>query len=569
MAHTGDHDRPGANSARVRAAKGRRRLVINLAVVVCIVAAAAYFWHAHRSRPQNAEGIITAQVERRDLVQTVSATGSVTAQTGAMVKIGSQITGRIKQLHADVGDQMKAGEIIAELDVPDLDAQVRQAEATLALNNKRLSEQLAGVGLQSVQSRTDIEKAEAGIGVAQANLRQVEDSAALQRATAQASVDQAQANAQNSAANLARLDQLLSKGYVAAADVDNAKAQADVNAAQLASAKENLKLVETKIQSDLRSAREQLKQAQATAAAAQAGVAQNDVKREQVAQARESVRQATAALALSRAQRDKAYIRTPISGTVLQLSQQQGETIAAGLSAPTLIIVADLDRLQVDAFVDETDIGRIKLGQVANVTVDAYPNHPFVGKVTKIASGATMQQNVVTYDVTIALDNPGHLLKPDMTATAEITVAHRTDVPAVKVDAIKLGTQGSTVTLMTEGKNGQPEYQVVPVTTGASDGEYTEIVSGLRVGDTVVLAGQVPGMMQQQGPRFRGPLGFGGGRGGGNQRSSSQGGGNQGGGSQSQGGRPAGGQGGGQGGGPSGGGRPQGGRPGGGQGGGR
>jgi len=429
-----------------------------------------------------------------------------------MVKIGSQITGRIKRLYADVGDQMKAGEVIAELDVPDLNAQVRQAEATLALNRFRLSEQTSGVALQDTQTATDIERSEAGVALAQTNLRQAEQTVNLQLATAEAALRQAQANATNSSANLARTQQLYEKGYVAAADVDNAKAQAEVNSAQVTSAQQNVQLVRAKVEADLASARDQLRQAQAALAASQAGTAQPIIKRVQVKEAQATVRQSEAALAQSRAQFDKAFIRTPIAGTVIQLAQQQGETIAAGLSAPTVIIVADLNRLQVDAFVDETDIGHVQLGQPAVVTVDAYPNRPFPGRVEKIASGATMQQNVVTYDVTIALDNPGRLLKPDMTASVTITVGGKQDALVVPIDAIKPTPQGPTVVQMTTDKKGRPSFRTVGVKTGVSDGDYTEIQGGLQEGDVVVLAGQVPGMIAQQGvPRFHGPPGLGGG----------------------------------------------------------
>jgi RND family efflux transporter MFP subunit len=498
------------NIARVRAAKARRRLLRNLVIVVVLVGAVAGFWLARRSRSQAANGLVKATAKRMDLVETVSASGSVTAQTGAMVKIGSQITGRIKHLYADVGDQMQAGQVIAELDVPDLDAQVGQAEATLALNRERLAEQRAGVSLQDTQTEAEIKKAQAGVALAQANLRQVQQSADQQRATAESGVRQAQANAKNSAAGLSRAQQLFEKGYIAAADVDNARAQAEVNAAQLASARDNVKLVNAKLDADLSSAREQLKQAQASLVAAQAAVADQAIKRKQVKEAQETVRQSEASLALARAQRDKAFIRTPISGTVLQLAQQEGETIAAGLSAPTVIIVANLDRLQVDAFVDETDIGHVSLGLPAQVTVDAYPNHPFFGRVEKIASGATMQQNVVTYDVTVSLANPSHLLKPDMTASVSIEVERKRGALAVPVDAIKPGLRGPTVTVMTRGRNGKSSFPVKRVRTGISDGDNTEILDGLKEGDAVVLAGKVPGMSTEtEGPRIPGPLGFG------------------------------------------------------------
>jgi HlyD family secretion protein len=510
-------DSSSRSIARVRAGKARRRWILNSIVIVVIVAAAVAFWVARRPGAKLPEGLYTGKAERMDLVQTISATGSVTAQTGAKVNIGSQITGRIKHLYADVGTQMKAGEIIAELDVPDLEANVRAAEAGLTLNRSKLAEQLAGVNLQDTQSATDIQKAQAGVAVAQANLRQVQDSANLQMATANNGVLQAQANARNSAANLTRVQQVFDKGFIPHSDLDTAKAQADVNSALLASAQENVKLVRAKVDADLASAREQLKQAQAALDAANAGIAQRDIKRKQVKEAQDAVRQSEAALAFSRAQLAKAFIRTPISGTVLQLAQQEGETIAAGLSAPTLIIVADLNRLQVDAFVDETDIGQVQLGQSARITVDAYPNHPFVGRVEKIASGSTMQQNVVTYDVTISLQNPEHLLKPDMTASTEIIVGRKENALAVPIDAIKPTTHGATVTVMTTGKKGQPEFHVQPVKTGISDGDNTEILEGLHEGDTVVLSGQVPGMTAgETGPHFRGF--FGGGRGGGGAR---------------------------------------------------
>jgi RND family efflux transporter MFP subunit len=501
----------GVRSARVRRAKARRRLFINIAAAVVVIAAIVGVWWLRRSPSRLPEGLVTATAQRMDLVQTISATGSVTAQTGAMVKIGSQITGRIKRLFADVGDHMDAGEVIAELDVPDLEAQVRQAEATLALNRTRLAEQLSGVSLLDTQTVTDVQKAEAGVAVAQASLRQVQQSADLQLATAQAGVRQAQANATNADANLRRVQQVFDQGFIAHQELDSAKAQGEVAAAQLASAQENVKLVQAKVSADLASAREQLKQARAVLAAARAGTSQQAIKRHQVQEAREAVRQSEAALAQSRAQLNKAFIRTPIAGTVLQLAQQEGETIAAGLAAPTVIIVADLDRLQVDAFVDETDIGQVRLGQSAEITVDAYPGHPFAGKVVKIASGATMQQNVVTYDVTISLANPSHLLKPDMTASVNIIVGRRRGTLAVPIDAIKPTPRGSTVTVMSRGKNGQPSFKVVRVRTGMSDGEHTEITEGLAEGDVVVLSGQVPGMTAaEQGPRFRGPLGFGG-----------------------------------------------------------
>src|SRR5262249_37681348 len=172
-------------------------------------------------------------------------------------------------------------------------------------------------------------------------------------------------------------------------------------------------------QADVLNARAQVNQAQANLRLAQGNTTQDILKQQQIQQAREAAQTAQAQVdaakqqvAYAKAQLDKTIIRSPISGTVLQLASQQGETLAAGLSAPTLIIVADLNRLQVDVFVDETDIGKVKIGQEAEVMVDAFPKTPFVGKVSKVASGSTIQQGVITYDVTISLERVKRPARP-------------------------------------------------------------------------------------------------------------------------------------------------------------
>jgi multidrug efflux pump subunit AcrA (membrane-fusion protein) len=196
------------------------------------------------------------------------------------------------------------------------------------------------------------------------------------------------------------------------------------------------------------------------------------------------------------------------------MAAQQGETLAAGLSAPTLIVVADLNRLQVDAFVDETDIGKVKLRQDADITVDAFPTGVFKGKVVKIASGSTIQQGVVTYDVTIALDNKMRQLDPDMTAGVTIQIGVRTNVLLVPSEAVKAGKLGVTVNVMTK-KNGRTQIEQRSVKTGGTDGVNTEIRDGLKEGDIVVLAGNVSGQKRAGGASPFGPSSGGGGRGGG------------------------------------------------------
>jgi HlyD family secretion protein len=546
-------------------------------------------WAWTRTHPGDdlAGELLTAPVTRGDLIETVSATGSVSAQTGAQVKIGSQITGRIKKLYADVGSHVRAGQVIAELDLPDIQAQLGQAAANLATARTKLVQQETGVSmqrtqtssavqqareavrgaqaklaaataaarLQSAQTPADIKRAKTALAVAQAalstaksNLAQVQASANLQIATAQEQLKQAQANAHNSALNLRRLQALLQKGFVAASTVDEAQAAATVNQSQVDAAQQNVQLVTAKVAADLQAARDQVVQAQqnvgaaqAALAAAQAGTYQdaakladvndaraqvrqaeanlktalanttnNVLKQQDVQQAREAVHLAQAQVDYAKAQVQKTYIRTPISGTVLQLAAQQGETLAAGLSAPTLIIVADLDRLQVDAFVDETDIGKVRVGQKADMTVDAFPHHHFKGRVVKIAAGATIQQGVVTYEVTVAIRDRKHRLRPDMTASTTIDTGTRSNVLLVPSEAIKLGVRGTTVNVLTR-EYGRTRVERQRVKMGGSDGVYTEIRQGLHEGQTVVLAGLDEGKKRSHsvsplGPTDRGKM---------------------------------------------------------------
>jgi len=331
---------------------------------------------------------------------------------------------------------------------------------------------------------SDITQAQGNVSSAKAAYNQALQNAKLQVNSAESAVRQAQASATNANTFLRRSRELLDKGYISAQEVDNAQTQADVAAAQLDSAQQNLALTRAKTDTDVQTAQNSLDNARAAQASARAGGAQNIIKSQQVGAARAAVQQAQAQVAYSRAQYAKTVIRTPISGSVLAMEAQQGETIAAGLSAPTLIRVTDLSRLQVDAFVDETDIGAVRIGQRATVTVDAYPNRVFRGRVVKIASGATMQQNVVTYDTTIAVENSEGMLKPDMTATAEIVVGERRNVLVVPIEAVKNEGKGQSVYVL-KGKEIVPR----PVVAGISDDTMTEILRGLREGETIVLAG--------------------------------------------------------------------------------
>lgn len=232
-----------------------------------------------------------------------------------------------------------------------------------------------------------------------------------------------------------------------------------------------------------------VRQAQAQLDSARAGLMEDVVLQRQVDEARTGVRAAADQVDINRAEVRKAVIRCPISGTVIEMDAQQGETLVAGYTTAPIVTVLDMNRLQVNALVDETDIGKVKVGQPATVTVDAFADTPFNGRVVKIASGSTEEQNVVNYAVTVSIDDPLHELKPDMTATVEITVDTRKNVLAVPDEAIKPLDMGSVVGVVKPGASGPVERSVV---TGGSDGTETEIVSGINEGDRVAISGWSP-----------------------------------------------------------------------------
>ncbi|HKH47196.1 MAG TPA: efflux RND transporter periplasmic adaptor subunit [Thermoanaerobaculia bacterium] len=148
-----------------------------------------------------------------------------------------------------------------------------------------------------------------------------------------------------------------------------------------------------------------------------------DVSESAFAVAEQQVKEAEANLDYATTQLGYTRIYAPIGGVVASISTQEGETVAASLAAPTFVTLLDLDRLEVWAYVDETDIGRIQTGQTARFTVDTYPGQPFEGRVTAIYPQAEIRDNVVNYVAVIRFDPPrGRTLRPEMTVAASILI---------------------------------------------------------------------------------------------------------------------------------------------------
>lgn len=215
--------------------------------------------------------------------------------------------------------------------------------------------------------------------------------------------------------------------------------------------------------------------------------------------AQASVANAKATLERNQVNLDYATITSPIDGVVLNRAVDEGQTVAASFNTPTLFTIAnDLTRMQVQADVDEADIGQVKNGQRVEFTVDAFPGETFEGTVTEIRLQPVISSNVVTYTVIVNAPNPDKKLMPGMTASITIFMAEAREVITIPVKALKFKPElpdsitrpanqpqlsGQQVWVY-DGKQMHPRQ----VITGLSDGSHVEVKSGLKAGDEVVLA---------------------------------------------------------------------------------
>jgi HlyD family secretion protein len=239
----------------------------------------------------------------------------------------------------------------------------------------------------------------------------------------------------------------------------------------------------------------------------------HDTAQTQVSAADAQLNQAEAALKVAETNLKYTRIVSPVNGIVVSRSVDIGQTVAASFQTPTLFTIAqDLTKMQVNASVAEADIGKIKLGQPVEFTVDAFPESPFAGSVSEIRNAPVEEQNVVTYDVIVKVDNPELMLKPGMTANVIIVVESKKNVlkipnaalrfrPSLKKEAEGQREKGQAVWIL---QNKEPKR--VAVTTGISDGIQTELVSGdINEGQELIVDSleKPKNQSRSSGPRIR------------------------------------------------------------------
>lgn len=444
-----------------------------------------YFW----GQPNGAKYRL-ATVERGDLAAYVSATGTLNPVT--MVQVGTQVSGTIEKLFADYNTVVREGQIVAQLDQASFRAKVSQAEANLE------------------NARADLKNSQANVHNVSASI----ESARAEVANQQANLERIEVQITETKRDLERHQALFARQLISRSELDTAQTTYDSTVAQRNAARAQLEAAEAK----LRSARAQLLSARA-----------------QVEKARAQVNQAQASLEQAQVDLDRTIIRSPIDGMVISRDVAVGQTVAASLQAPTLFTIAqDLTKMQVDTNVSEADIGNVAVGQSASFTVDAFPGQVFRGIVREIRQSPIIVQNVVNYNTVIAVDNPELKLRPGMTATVSILVAHQQNVLKIPKAALRFqprlteqereeigrywrerqqasARDGAVATSDGQGRRWQSMPKVwvltpegfprpVAVHLGISDDQYTELVGdAVHEGQELIV-----GLQDSAGPRGSG-----------------------------------------------------------------
>ncbi len=427
--------------------------------------------------------------------------------------------------------------------------QVKQAEEAYRAAKARLAQAEAQAKAQPILTKSAIEQAEANYKSALESLRQLK-AAGIPQGTAQAKAayDQAKASLDRAKRNLERQETLYAKGFISQNQLESARLEYETAKAQFDSASERMKTIKEEYDAALNAAEAHVEQTRAALENAKANAIQNEIKQEEVAAARSALKQAEAALAAAKAnqrqisikagdirtaeaqiirskaqvdnartQLDYTVIRAPRDGVILKKYVEVGTIITSGRSSfagtgqgTSIVQLGDCSRMFVLASVDETDIAKVEVGQAVDITLDAYPDELFEGKVTKIDPQTVVEQNVTTIPVTVEIENPDARLKPGMNATCEFIIERKENVLVVPTEAVRDEDGKYTVTVIKNGKQIERKVEI-----GIVGDEFTGIVAGLKEGEEAVTAVIERQATSQQGTRgsqarFGGPMGFGG-----------------------------------------------------------
>jgi HlyD family secretion protein len=355
------------------------------------------------------------KVEKGDLAKSVVATGKVTPITKVEVK--SKASGIVKKLLVDAGDKVKKGQLLAQLDKVEIEAQVEQ-------------------------SRAAVESAEASL------------------TSSEADYERAEVDAEGPDVPL------LKRAYDRA--IGMAK-EGVVSTSALEDAEKNYELALNK---------QNVSKAQAT------------VLKAKIAQSKGQLGQDRANLKQLEEQLSYTDVQSPIDGVVLSRDVEMGDAVSSilvlGSSATLVMTLGDTSSVYVKGKVDESDIGKVYLGQPARIKVESFKDKTFNGVVTKISPMGVEKDNVTTFEVRVSINNPGGELKAEMTANAEIILEEHKNVLQIPEGSI-IYDKDKKASVEVPDSGAKEGKKKIAVNIGISNGAKTELLSGLKEGDEVVL----------------------------------------------------------------------------------
>ena len=376
--------------------------------------------HARKDQASDAE---TVRVTRGTLQQQVKARGIVKPAPNALVRVGfpmpKDVARRIQSLTLVEGDDVQAGQVLAKLDDADLEASLRQLQAEAAVFRERLD---SAKTLEVVETRV-----------------------------AEAQITAAEAKANHARRVFERLDKIADKKSIPAFEWETTQTDVEVSKAALTQTQAQLDQIKARFRTDM--------------AVLSAQVAQSKAAQEFLL-----------------VQRQWSELQSPISGQVLSVHQHQGELTSNNPGVPVLTLL-DPRQLQVHLYVDESDFGRVRVGQPVTFRVDAHPGETLRGEIVRLLPQPILQENVVYYLAVVeVIETQRSLLRPEMTALAQIEAGKKDGVLTLPIQAVRSGSNGWSV-LQPHGA--QP--QETPVQIGWKESGRVEIVSGLNEGDEVLI----------------------------------------------------------------------------------
>ncbi len=406
--------------------------------------------------------IQTGKVIQEDLASVVTASGQINPRT--YISIGAEYQGQLTEILVKEGDQVKKGQTLAKIDSTQSAADVVAQQAALS------------------SAEADAAASEEAYKAGEENIRTLEATLARNKADLDR-YDQ----------DFKRGEQLFKSGLIPKSDYD-----------QRVAAIEGQKAAMNEAQSRITQARAQLAQLKAQSIGSQRKIAQAQAGLNRIADILK-----------------KHEVIAPISGLVTYLPVRVGETVVPGVqnsAASTILTIADMSIVTAEVKIDETDIVNIKLGQPAQITVDAIPNKTFAGHVIEIGNTAilrstglaastsnTSSQEAKDFKVVVAMDSPPDEIRPGLSCSTKITTATKANVPAIPIQALTSRTKGDLIPEKDKPINPDPatvkankeEYQGVfvvagtrvefrKVQTGITGSTEIEVTSGLNAGDEIV-----------------------------------------------------------------------------------